>query len=443
MKKKVAYILISILFVFTTGFVILNVKKQKAESDPRFSELLPRNSEGSQSEEWNLVKLKAAALLKDLQDKPDDKKSLLALTSLYVNEGRITGNLAYYNSAAMNCTEKVLKNDPENFEALTFKSMILLSQHRFEAGLEVAQRIQAGNPYNAFVYGLMVDANVELGNYQAAVEAADKMVSIRPDLRSYSRVAYLREIHGDLPGAIEAMKLAIDAGAPGDENTEWCRVQLGKLYEQLGQLKAAAMQYTIAGNNRPDYPYAMAGLGRIAVEGKNYEKALSLFKKAVSLLPDHTFKEAIAEIYTLMGEEEKANRLADEILEQMKQSTSEDKVQNEDHEMAHAYMGVNNYGKALDYALQEYKRRPSNIEVNETVAIVYYQKADYAKAIPYIEAALKTNCQKPELLCHAGLIYAGFGDKAKAKYYLDKALKNDPVFSIRLRSEAASVLKTL
>jgi tetratricopeptide (TPR) repeat protein len=144
-----------------------------------------------------------------------------------------------------------------------------------------------------------------------------------------------------------------------------------------------------------------------------------------------------------MGEEEKANRLADEILEQMKQSTSEDKVQNEDHEMAHAYMGVNNYGKALDYALQEYKRRPSNIEVNETVAIVYYQKADYAKAIPYIEAALKTNCQKPELLCHAGLIYAGFGDKAKAKYYLDKALKNDPVFSIRLRSEAASVLKTL
>jgi len=78
-----------------------------------------------------------------------------------------------------------------------------------------------------------------MGNYDTAVDKADKMVSIRPDLRSYSRISYLREIHGDNTGAIDAMKLAVDAGAAGDEATEWARIQLAKLYEHTGQLKYA------------------------------------------------------------------------------------------------------------------------------------------------------------------------------------------------------------
>ena len=54
---------------------------------------------------------------------------------------------------------------------------------------------------------------------------------------------------------------------------------------------------------------------------------------------------------------------------------NENAGQNEDHEMAHAYMGVDDYDKALEYAMEEYNRRPANIEVNETIAIVYYRKA--------------------------------------------------------------------
>src|SRR5437870_4778016 len=128
----------------------------------------------------------------------------------------------------MNCINLVLKGDAENFEALTYKSMIFLSQHHFSDGLNVATKAEHMYPYNAFIYGILTDANVELGNYPEALKTADKMISIRPDIRSYSRVSYLREIHGDIPGAIEAMKLAVGAGEPGTEGTEWTRVQLGK-----------------------------------------------------------------------------------------------------------------------------------------------------------------------------------------------------------------------
>src|SRR6188472_100346 len=147
----------------------------------------------------------------------------------------------------------MLDNEPGNFEALTLKSLLYMSQHHFAEGLHIAEKAQKINPYNALIYGMLVDGNVELGNYPAAVENSDKMDSIRPDLRSYARISYLREIYGDYPGAIEAMKLAVDAGAPGDESTEWSRVHLGQLYENTGDLENAAMNYNIALEERPGY----------------------------------------------------------------------------------------------------------------------------------------------------------------------------------------------
>jgi predicted Zn-dependent protease len=91
----------------------------------------------------------------------------------------------------------------------------------------------------------------------------------------------------------------------------------------------------------------------------------------------------------------------------------------------------------------EYKRRPENIDVNETVAWVYYNKGSAEKAIKYIKEALKTNCKNPVLLCRAGLIYASAGDKALAKTILQEGLKNNPLISQALRSAAEKTLQSL
>jgi len=444
MKKTFLYSFLLVLFVAASAFMLARITKKGNKNETVYSKLLPRKTSLAYAAEWAVVKNNVDVLIKKIDENPTDIKSLLALTAHYIQEGRNTGNFNYYNEAALKCINTILEKDAKSFEALTFKATILLSQHRFFDGLAIANQVQKLYPYNAYVYGLLVDGYVETGKYKEAIEAADKMISIRPDIRSYSRIAYLREIHGDIPGAIEAMKMAVNAGAPGDENTEWCRVQLGKLFEKLGNVNEAKMHYTIAANNRQNYPYALAGLARIASEEKNYDKALDLYMQADSLIPDHTFKEGIAEIYNLTRQTEKAKKVAGEILNQMKNfsSSKENKNagQNEDHEMAHAYMGVNNYDKALEYALLEYNRRPENIEVNETVAIVYYAKGEYAKALPYIETALKTNCKNPELLCHAGLIYAKSGDNIKAKIFLKQALQNDPLTSVSLKTESGEML---
>jgi tetratricopeptide (TPR) repeat protein len=383
-----------------------------------------------------------------IKKNPDDEKSLLALAALFIQEARITGNYVYYDMAAMKYINTVLNKDSSNFTALIYKSLIYLSQHHFADGLATAEKAQKINPYNAFVYGIIVDGNVEMGNYTAAVENSDKMISIRPDLRSYSRISYLREIYGDYPGAIEAMKMAVQAGAPGDEATEWSRIQLGRLYENTGELKYAEMHYTIALQERPSYAYALAGMARIAQGSKDYNKAIAYYLKADSLVTDYAFKEELADVYLLADQKEKAGVISKQVIDGMNKDAqlgqeNESIGHYADRELAYAYLKINNYDKALEHALLEYNRRPENIDVNETVAWVYYKKGDYSKALSYINTALKTHCKNPTLLCRSGLIYARAGQKDLAKATLQEALKNNPNISGSLKVEAAGVLREL
>lgn len=448
MKKNAIYTILIIVFIVAMGAIVYNYTSTKAPETNNTYALLPRKGVAADSPEWLKVKEQAYTLLKAIEANPKDAKSLTQLATLYIREARITGNYAYYDKAALNYVNNVLATDANNFEALILKSLLYLSQHHFADGLEMAEKAKSINPYNAYVYGIAVDGNVEMGNYDSAVADADKMLSIRPDLRSYSRASYLREIYGDYPGAIEAMKMAVQAGAPGDEATEWARIQLGHLYENTGDLKNAEMHYTLSAEARPGYPYALAGLGRIALAEKEYSKAISYLQQADTTVTDFSIKETLADVYRDMGQTAKANTLQKEIIELMaadaKASAGDDGIAHfADKELAYAYLKINDYDNALKHALLEYNRRPDNIDVNECVAWVYYNMGNYDKALPYIKTALKTNCKNPTLLCRAGLIYAKTGDKTIAKTTLQQALQTNANITSDLKMQSTSTLQTL
>lgn len=448
MKKSALYVIIFIVFATVTGIILYKYKAKEKKEETAVYTLQERHGGAANTAEWKNTKLRAAELLQKLKANPKDAKSSLALAGIFIQEARITGNYAYYDKAALKNVNDVLKRDSVNFEAMILKSVLYLSQHHFAEGLALAEKAKNINPYNSYVYGLMVDGNVELGNYANAVIDADSMINIRPDMRSYSRVSYLREIHGDYPGAIEAMKMAVDAGYPGDEGAEWARIQLGHLYENTGDMKRAEMHYRIALNERPGYPYALGGLARISSAAKNYNEATALYRQADSVVTDFSIKEALAEVYRLAGKKEEAEKLEKNIIDEMtKEAESGQADENIGHyvdrELAYAYLKTNDFDKALEHALLEYNRRPGNIDVNEAVAWVYYCKGDYTKALPYIKTALKTNSKNPTLLCRAGLIYAKTGDKTLAKASLQQALKYNANIADNLKAEGISVLQTL
>jgi tetratricopeptide (TPR) repeat protein len=444
MKKIYGYVVFLVAFASIVTFILLGYHARENKID----NLLERNSSSVKTNEWVLMRDYASSLRNKIEKNPEDIKSTLALATLFIQEARITGNYVYYDKAAMKCVNRVLKMDSINFQALTLKSLIYLSQHHFADGLVLAVKAQQLNPFNAFNYGLLVDGDVEMGYYDSALINADRMESVRPDIRSYSRISYLREIHGDYPGAIEAMQMAVNAGGQGDETTEWTRVQLGRLYENTGDLQNAKMHYTIALTERPDYPFALAGLARIAVAEKNYPAAIALYKKADSMINDFSIKEEWAEVYTLAGKKESADSLMDLVIAKL--SKDEQSGQNDenighyaDRELAYAYLKVNHYDQALEHALMEYNRRPDNIDVNETVAWVYYCKKQYQEALPYLQTALRTHSENPVLLYRAGLIYAKAGKQNEARVILKKALSTDSNIAMVLKKEGLDTWQSL
>ena len=111
-----------------------------------------------------------------------------------------------------------------------------LSQHRFREAIAIAEKNRDARPYDPINYGVIGDGHLELGDYDQAFDAFDRMMTLRPSAAAYARVAYARELQGNLTGAIEAMKLAADATPPDDpEALAWHRAQVGDLYLRLGQ----------------------------------------------------------------------------------------------------------------------------------------------------------------------------------------------------------------
>lgn len=430
MMKKLLFPLVVIALIITLGFVYKNYEAKKEETP----ELKKRAVNASLASEWLNTKQAIESLLDNIRRHPNDLKAKNQLAMAYVQEGRITGDHAYYDEATLKIIAQVLEKEPNNYDALCIKATVLLSQHHFSDALAVAKTITTQAPDAAFPYGLLCDAYLELGNYDAAILAADRMTGIRPDLRSYSRISYLREIKGDIKGAKEAMELAVKSGVNGMEQTEWCRTQLGKLYEMTGDTAVAMRHYQMALSARPDYAYALAGLGRLARLKGNYTEGVSYFESAIKSMRDPAFYEDLSDTYLLQNQRVKAEDAAKKVIELLGGLHSDTTHEQSDadmpqhghysaKELAEASLKIGDLSHALDYATFEYGIRPDNIDVNELMAWVYFKNGEYQKAVYNIEKALRTGSQKPSLLWKAGNIYLKNNQIDKGNSLINKALQ--------------------
>jgi tetratricopeptide (TPR) repeat protein len=369
-------------------------------------ELLDRNENIRYGKEWETVQNAYGKARQELMKNPEAKAPWLDLAEVFIQEARVTGEHPHYYPAALKVLDIMLKKEFKQgdiheqdlrFRALSAKAGVQLSLHEFAAALETGNKAVALNPYNAAIYGVLVDANVELGNYEEAVKMADKMVEIRPDLRSYSRVSYLREIHGDVKGAIEAMQMAVSAGYPGSDQTAWTRLTLGNLLEHYGYEAEAKQQYEAILEERTDFPFALGALADLEIAKKNYKEAEALLQKATGIIPEVSFFESLAKIYKETSRTAEFEKTLKEVIAMMKDDEAHG--HNMDLGFAHVYLNLaNDADKALEYAMKEYQNRPENIDVNGTLAEIFSKKGDMEKMKMHLQKAMKTGSKNPDWL---------------------------------------------
>lgn len=444
------------LFILLTAATLLaapscsNMSGKNSESsiESAIPKLLnnPLNS-GTDAEWENLLNNYDKAVL-TLSQNPESLDQYILLAQVFITEARLTGNSGYYHQAAIKMLDKVLSSDKKDdnmtFQALTFKSGVLLSMHQFQNALSAANEAYKISNHNAQLLGALVDANVELGNYDEAVKYCDMMMQLRPDMRSYSRVSYLRQINGDNAGAIEAMKMAVESGMPGAESTEWARVVLGDLLLMTGDLKNAEICYNNANELRNNYAYAKAGLGRLEKAKKNYDEAIKQTEAAITIMTDVSFVNQLADIYALKGDAKKAAEIRGDVLSILKKAEKEednDKTivvkHNGARELATAYMQNGKINEAYNLAKQDYTHRPNNIDANELMAWTAYLKGDITTAKSAADGMLKTQVENPATLYKAAIIYKKSGDGNKASTLMQQALAMNPNIANQINSSVS------
>lgn len=387
--------------------------------------LFQRMGELATAEEWPKTVAKVDELKKAIAKNPGDVKPRLQIATIYMAEARITGEHPYYYPAVLKILDGVLSIDPRNFEATTFKASVKMSQHHFAEARELAEQARQINPSNAYVYGVLVDANVEMGDYEQAVAMSDKMQALKPSLESYSRASYLREIYGNYPSSIEAMKMAVQAGLPGSEPFCWSKNTLAHLYVVTGQLDKAESEYAEILAIRPSYAFAMGGQARVQMLRKEYDKALATLSKASAILPEFSFHEQMAEIYTLQGNKEKAAGKYAEVVKMLDEDAQSGHTV--DLELCKLYTKTGQLDSAAYYGQKEFTKRPKNIDVNHALATVAFQKNDLKKAQEYIETAMRTGSKDPELLQQASQIALALGNVDESRKLITEAKKVNPL----------------
>jgi tetratricopeptide (TPR) repeat protein len=375
-----------------------------------------------------------------LRQSPRNDRAWTGLGDALMQKARETLDAAYYGRADTAFQNAVSLN-PSNVEAIAGLAWVAGSRHEFERSSELATQALALDSDHHASHGLLGDAALEMGRYDAAFEHYQKMLDLRPDFASYSRAAHLLFVTGDTRKAAWLMQKAIAAGAPHAENTAWGRAQLALMLWHTGALVPAEQLAEAGLKHTPDNYHLLVVMGRIKTARKDYAAAIEHYRRAISIAPQHEPVMALGDLYALTGRSDEAERQY-ALVEAIHETNKVNGVRG-DLSLAQFYADHDRrLPDALSIAEREYAQRP-NVFAADTLAWCQYKNGRQADARKTIATALSRQTPHASFLFHAGMIHARLGNRSEAKRYLYRALSLNPNFDPFHAQQAAHVLKEL
>lgn len=297
------------------------------------------------------------------------------------------------------------------------------------------------DPDEAQVHGVIGDSLVELGRYDAAFDAYQRMVDLAPGLASYTRAAYALELQGDVPGARRTLELALaDAVAPKD--LAFAHHSLGELAWNNGDIDTARFHYETSARLDQSFVPPSAGMARVHAATGQMEQAVSQWRDVVGRSP---LPEYVAELGNLLTSLGRAGEAADQfaLLQAQRQLLRASGV-NVDLELAlfsadHAV----DLPAGLEAAESEWRRRRS-VHAADALAWQLQAHGRHTEALGLADETLRLGTRNAAFLFHRGMIHQSLGNLVAARADLEQALATNPHFSplgVRQASEALDALR--
>jgi tetratricopeptide (TPR) repeat protein len=359
---------------------------------------------------------RVALLQRAARDGDADAGVLASLGQAYLQHARETGDPGFYSRAARSF-DAALRRDARNVDAVLGTGTLAGLRHDFDEQLRRGLEAKRLAPSLVAVLPEIADAQIELGRYGAAERTLQQLLDIKPNLTSYSRVSYLRELTGDLPGAVEAMRLAGSAGGGDAENVAYVRVLLGDLELQRGRVVAARLAYTAALRSLPGYPAGMVGLARADAASGDLGRAAARLRRASGRLPLTATLSLLAQVEQARGRDAAAASALDTARAQQRLYTAAATLPDAEAVLFEAAHGDPH--RAIELGRQVWKRAPS-IRSADALGWAYVRAGDAGAGAEWTQRALRTGSRDALYRLHAAVALERVGreDAAQRNYEL-------------------------
>ncbi|MEU0163500.1 tetratricopeptide repeat protein [Streptomyces sp. NPDC006261] len=369
---------------------------------------------------------------------PKDPGGWAALGMAYVQQARSTADPATYDRAEKALRTSFTVQAEGNTDAEIGMGALAAARHDFPAALRWARKATASGPYSSSAYGVLADAYTQLGRYEEADEAVQKMTDLRPDAASLARASYAFELKGDTDRARALMHRSLAAAATRAD-TSFAHNVLATLDLQDADARAALARTQTGLRAAPDDAALLETRARAHTALGNTTKALADYRAAVAIapLPHHLL--GLGELEQSLGNDKQAEesyallRAQDRIREAAGDPADTDAILFEaDH---------GNPRRAVTLAEQTLRTRPF-VAVHDAYAWALHLAGRDTEALVQADKALATGMRSALFRYHRAVVHRALGDPDAARRDLTEALR-EPAFHPLHADDARDLLQRI
>jgi tetratricopeptide (TPR) repeat protein len=357
-----------------------------------------------------------------IQENPDRSQPYNDLAMAYVRRVRETADTSWYDQADKALQES-LRISPENLEAQRTEAAVLIGRKEFVKALDISKILNAKMPDDVTTYGLVVDADIALGNYRDAETAAQWMLDLRPgNIPGLLRGARLRRLFGDPEGAMQLYSESYQQlPQTQTEDLAWILTQMADLDLSTGNVSGADKLLQSALGKFPNYYLALESEARVRVAQQKFEEAVNVLRARDQNFPTLESKYALAKILDAAGQAKEANEIFADFEHAAHMRI--DSPENANLELIQYYLGRGKKpAEALRISQIEIARH-RDVETIDAYAWALSMNGQNRQAQNEIAAALAVGVRNASFFYHAGAIAARLNDTSSATRYLTESLQ--------------------
>ncbi len=411
------------------GIVLVGAEAPPPTADQASAEILltaPVSGEGA-----------LEAKIRQMQQGVDDARlrpvALAELGWLFIAKARQDGDSGLFLRARAVAEALGSEFPRQRPDALLLQGHVHHQLHEFEEAKRIARELVAsrGGPFD---FALLGDALLDEGELEAAVDAYQKMMDLRPGLPAYLRAGEARWLRGDVKGSLKMMRLAASAGSTRQpEAVCFALSRLSHLLLQSGSVSEAAGVADRALALLPGYVPALAAKGRALLAQGAYQDALEPLSTVADLAPQPAHQWALWECLTALDRAGEADAVREKLVARGRR---------EDPRTLALFLATTggDANEALRLARHELTVR-HDIYTHDALAWALHEaEGGSAEALEEMNKALAEGTKDARLYLHAAAIAASAG---QAEAALGHARKAEALRQALLPTEAALLTKTL